>query len=474
MGKRHGWVILALVLILVGASFLRIYDLGKENIWMDEGFTLETAGRESIGDVVDNTYILEINPPLYYGFMHYWIKLGSSEFFLRLPSAIFGIISVFLMFVLARKIYNEKAGLAAALIMAVSLINVLYSQEMRVYTWFVMLVLGSSIYFVNILKRGRTSDYVLYIVITTISLYSHYFATYIILLQNMIVFLFFVFKKKLLAKWIMSQAIIALTFAFWLGKFAQQMIYWAETWKSSMMERAMIPPPLAKMGAMIFGIPLAIGLIALVLLAILVYVKRIRLSEYLRKLKFNSVLFTGFFVLFVLFSYFVMPRFISPHFATKYTVFFYPILYLLMGNWIVKMKKFAWVFIAVLLVVSLINLLTYYNETTKEEWDKTAQFIGMSAEQGDLLLYCDERINYAFEYYYKGDVEGISVRSSALRQENQDFYDSAKEMIDAAESKFLIASHCGKTNGFYQETLGRNFELTGRQVFNGVEVYQYS
>ena len=70
---------LSLLSILFVGFLLRIYDLGTESIWYDEGCSLNFAVQE-----INNIFFQnDKSPPLYYLFLHFWIKLfGTSEFFL--------------------------------------------------------------------------------------------------------------------------------------------------------------------------------------------------------------------------------------------------------------------------------------------------------------------------------------------------------------------------------------------------------
>ena len=70
-------VILLLIILIVG-TFLRIYDLGSESVWLDEGFSVGIAVRD-IGAIVEWSKN-DVHPPLYLIMLHYWINMfGKRE-----------------------------------------------------------------------------------------------------------------------------------------------------------------------------------------------------------------------------------------------------------------------------------------------------------------------------------------------------------------------------------------------------------
>src|SRR3990167_4926541 len=85
--------------------------------------------------------------PVYYILVHYWTKIfGLSEFKLRFFSAIFGIASIYMIFLLGKTIFNEKVGLIAAFILSINHQHIYYSQEARNYSFLVFLALLSAYY----------------------------------------------------------------------------------------------------------------------------------------------------------------------------------------------------------------------------------------------------------------------------------------------------------------------------------------
>src|SRR3954470_2649962 len=81
--NRIVWAISALALLL------RLLYLGHKSLWLDEAATY-TLCRLPFRDFAHAWWTHEANMTVYYGIMRLWVHLGSSEFMLRLPSALCG------------------------------------------------------------------------------------------------------------------------------------------------------------------------------------------------------------------------------------------------------------------------------------------------------------------------------------------------------------------------------------------------
>jgi mannosyltransferase len=186
-----------LVLITLAAAWLRLSHLGSKSLWLDEGATVALA-RASWKHFAWVWWHGEANlQTTYFLLMRGWIHLGDSEFWLRLPSALFGIVSVPMICVLARKFMAVSPALAAAALLAFSPTHVYYSQEARSYTLAILLVLLSTYFFVCAVQRGRSKDWLLWTACGILSFYSHDFAALVLVAQTASLF----FLKTRRAPW---------------------------------------------------------------------------------------------------------------------------------------------------------------------------------------------------------------------------------------------------------------------------------
>jgi len=120
-----------LIAILLVAFALRLYGL-ERTIWYDEAFSIFLAERELV-EIVRGT-AADIQPPLYYVLLHFWLWLGDAPFVARFLSVVFSMPSVALCYTLARRWFSTRVGEFAALLVAVAPFQVSYAQELRMYT----------------------------------------------------------------------------------------------------------------------------------------------------------------------------------------------------------------------------------------------------------------------------------------------------------------------------------------------------
>lgn len=164
----------ALALTLV-AFALRVFQLAKQSFWYDEAFSVYLS-RFDLATITART-AADIQPPLYYYSLNLWLTLaGDSEFAARFLSLFFGVLTVPLMFVTARRLFNSTAALFAALIATFSALYLWYSQEARMYTLITFLGLLASYALLRALTTKGARWWIVFAVASIAAVYTHYFA----------------------------------------------------------------------------------------------------------------------------------------------------------------------------------------------------------------------------------------------------------------------------------------------------------
>ena len=131
------------LLCLIWLGFwLTLHHIDRFSFWIDEALTPRRSS-QTIWQILRNVIYVagqptqDTHPPFYFILIHLSQKLiGVTDFAYRFPSAIFTILSIPLMFQLGRRLFKnaDMLGLVAALLMAVSPLNIWYAQEARMYT----------------------------------------------------------------------------------------------------------------------------------------------------------------------------------------------------------------------------------------------------------------------------------------------------------------------------------------------------
>ncbi len=151
--------------ILLLALILRLINL-NQSLWLDEGIQWWASTTFPLKHLVTEYIKGDFNPPLFHIIIHFWTKLfGTSEIALRLPSVIFGVLTVLYAYKIA-KIKKIKPNLVALLVATAPLL-IYYSQEARMYSLAAFTATAAIYYF---LKKNKLA----FIISTMLMLYSHY------------------------------------------------------------------------------------------------------------------------------------------------------------------------------------------------------------------------------------------------------------------------------------------------------------
>lgn len=205
---------------VLGGAVLRVLFLGAKSLWFDEASTLLLAGRP-LSELASLLVGNEVNPPLYYALMRFWLKpFTDPRFGLRLFSALCGIGSLFAFRSLVDRLLPERARLAALFFAASSSFLIHVAQDGRAYSLLLLVSLLSTRAALELSEaKPRAGWYAAYAALAAAGLYTHYY--YAILLAGHFVWLARRMTNRLGGA--LAHAAAALAFAPWLPRFADQM-----------------------------------------------------------------------------------------------------------------------------------------------------------------------------------------------------------------------------------------------------------
>jgi 4-amino-4-deoxy-L-arabinose transferase-like glycosyltransferase len=166
------------LLLLVAAVLARIPNL-NESLWYDEVCYTSVLLK---GASFKRILFHDIHPPLYPLLMKGWIALfGESEIFVRLPSLLFGLASLWVLFALTQAWFGRRVGFLATVLMAFSPVHIWYSQENKNN----MLLLFLTLLTVYGLHRAWVSNkakhWLLFILSAILALYTNHFSLWTVL-----------------------------------------------------------------------------------------------------------------------------------------------------------------------------------------------------------------------------------------------------------------------------------------------------
>ncbi|MGN6189603.1 MAG: glycosyltransferase family 39 protein [Conexibacter sp.] len=178
---------LALGAIVVLAAVLRFATLRTQSIWFDEAATWDLI-RRPFGAMLSRLPDGESNPPLFYVLEWVWTRaFGDGEGGLRSLSALAGLLTVPVAYAIGRsavagaaRAVAERAGLAAAALVAVNPLLVWFSQEARSYALATLLSALALLLFLRALDGVGGRVLAGWALAAALALATHYFTAFVL------------------------------------------------------------------------------------------------------------------------------------------------------------------------------------------------------------------------------------------------------------------------------------------------------
>lgn len=165
----------------------------NQSLWLDEAISANVAKNYRLLDIPTLFSPSDFHPPIYYMFLRLWTGVfGFSELALRAPSIIFSLITIYLIYLIAKKISNQKTALWAAIFTGFNPLLIYYAQEVRMYSLITMLLTIVLYYFVKIEKKKTTTDIIMFNIFCGLSFATFYGSIFFIAALN----LFWLIGKK--------------------------------------------------------------------------------------------------------------------------------------------------------------------------------------------------------------------------------------------------------------------------------------
>lgn len=506
MGNKKALMLLSLIILL--GFFLRIYDIGEESFWIDEGSTALTVTKYNGLEILKNIYEQGQILPGYYPAVsdlpmyHYTIELwslafGISEVSLRAYSALFGLLAIIYVYLIAKLIFNKKVGLLASFLLAISIPAIEFSQEARPYSLFLFLATASSYYFLKALENNRKRDWIWYAVFILIGLYTHYLFELMLLshILYMIFDLFFTrkYKFKNILDNIKNKGILKSIFVVYLIISIISSPLILRTFRTDNVEPWWSRPTISNT-AKIFvnfatwfypsqegkdkissGSILDIGtfdfivLSSALLTALLFY---FFIGSYLYKnvkniMKEKYVVFLLVWFLFplclALFVSILTP--VAMFTSFRYFLFCLPPFVIIASKGILSFKKKVFgYFLVALIILNALPLYAYYKNVNNQQWRELADYIKANGKANEPIVISISYGEVTFRYYY-ADARVKGVQNA----------DDAKEFIKGDESLWLVLTFWQyyDPEGSIQRYFEENYKLIETKEFYDLELRHY-
>jgi len=188
-------------LLALIAFIVYLQGLGTVSIWFDEAWSFGLSN-QPLGVMQHYLWGVEQNMTLYYILLHEWLGLLSvfniapTEFWLRLPSVIFVVLSVMVVYSGATRYFGRMTALIATLIFLLNGWTLYAAQQARSYGLQLLLICLAWSALLNAInateRRDRRYMWICYSLAMALAVYAHLFSLLIFAAQLLFIALIFV------------------------------------------------------------------------------------------------------------------------------------------------------------------------------------------------------------------------------------------------------------------------------------------
>ena len=475
-----------IVLILTAGLILRLFKIGQ-SLWLDEAINVTFVKNLNLHSLVFEYSIGDFHPPLYHILMRGWILLfGTSEVAVRLPSVILGLFTVYITYLIGKKLFEKKTALIAATLIATSPLHIYYSQEARMYMLAAFFTSLSVYFFVSIAKRETLIYWIGFVVSTALMLYSDYLP-YLIL--PLYVSYLLIFKKNIqksaFRTFLPAFILIFVLVLPWFLIFPKQLSAGLSAASTSPAWAAVVGGSAFK-DLLITFVKFVIGRIshdnnliyaflfapAGTIFAFLLFLSPFRMN--------SRRFFLWLWLLVPTLGAFVISFFI-PVFAYFRLIFVLPAFYLLISASInsVNWPKFNRFFLTLVLAVNLVSLGIYFSDIKfqRENWKGAVTYIHSVSGNDSIVLFEASDPFPPFAYYNKGRVKAYGALESFTPGQGEVVV-KLDNLTQNAKRVFLFQylSQITDPEGFvFSELTKKGFANVSTKDFDGVGfVYEFA
>jgi uncharacterized membrane protein len=378
-------------LILILGLCLRLVHLGQ-SFWLDEASQAVSSTHSVVW--IWSARANDFHPPLFYLFTHFWLIFNHSEVWLRLPSVLFGVANIYLIYLFSNHLFpnHKSAGLISAFLLAVNPFHIYYSQEFRSYM--LLCLLGTlSLYLLH------TRRYWWVAIINSLLFYTHYSSIFLFLAE----FLYLLFyHRPELKKYFVSSLLFYVIIVPWLPQLYRQLISginidtYLPGWRNllSLSPLKALPVTLFKLVAgriNFISTPIYLSYIVFVFaIAFLAF----RATKFQRKFLFTATL-TPIFLM-------ILVSFIFPQNQPFRVIYILPVLILIFTQACIFFPKF---FLTVFIYIAIVGNLAYFTRPRlqREQWRQAISFLhqNQTTDSAILVKFSDK---FAPFYWYASDL----------------------------------------------------------------------
>ncbi len=460
--------------ILLGAWAWRLAGLTSQSLWRDEVDSLRFATR-ALPQVLAAFTRPGENGPLFYLLLRPWLTLaGRSEFALRFPSVLMGVLAIPLIFLWGRALFGRSAGawggLLAALLLAVNPYHVWYSQEARMYALVVAIILLSSWWFKEAVEKGGWQRWALWYLFVSLGFYIHVLAVLALPLQAFWLLIVPAWRRR----WKSALVAIALLILPYLP-----LIGWQWTLLTDVHFRtghAFVPLP--RMLQTLFVVQIQ-GILGARAWTFAPPIFLLMSAFFLSPIRKKAIGILGSWWLLPPLLFFLITL-ITPLFTDRYMIWTLPALALLLtlgGMQIARQNR--WVAAILLLGLVAFQLHQGWRQMStpiKPDLRAAAAYVSPRRQPDELTLFLMPYIRYTYRYYDPGDYPWAEAPYANREPDASQIPQHLAELTAGYAGVWLVESEASfyDQNGLIHAWFDANAVLVDEAHFALVDVYHYA
>ncbi|HEV3120926.1 MAG TPA: glycosyltransferase family 39 protein, partial [Isosphaeraceae bacterium] len=213
--RGRTWLLLG---ILGLAVFLRFWHLDRLSLWYDEVVPMRLAREPDPSALMRLLNEIEATrAPLHPLALQVWLRLfGTSDLAGRSLSAVCGMLTVLVVYLIARDLYDDPTALWSAGLASASPLLVRYSQEAKMYSWLVFVTCLSWALLLSLRRSAPPLKVVLYALCLVALAYSHPLSVFMFAAQAAAYWVNRGSYRLPPGPWILIQAAVALAVVPWV------------------------------------------------------------------------------------------------------------------------------------------------------------------------------------------------------------------------------------------------------------------
>ncbi|MFQ5873746.1 MAG: glycosyltransferase family 39 protein [Dehalococcoidia bacterium] len=481
MADRLGLTVASVEVLL--ATGLTLLFLEDKSLWLDEVTSIVIARNWASmwQDMVQH----EANMWLYYVLLHFWLKLGESEFLVRSLSASFAVVTVPVAYALGTRLFGPRVGIVTALLLPVNAFFIHYAQEARSYSLLVLMTTLSSYFFARGIERPSWKYWGACMVSSVLAIYAHFFGALVLIAHA--TSLVFLRRRDIpwrnLAVNYVATALLLLPLVLF-QPFGSGQTGWIRQPEAKDIGRLFLALAGSRRNLLLVYAALCFAAWGSAV------VRSLRFKQSLETWRYAFLTTWLLVPVAIAFSFSLLAK---PLFVARYLIICLSPLVLLAAVGLSNITQ-RWLFtttLAMLIILSGSGLSSWYTGYEKEDWRGATRFVLSEAQPGDAVFFYASSVRKPFEYYLDR-FNAPSPFLSPMELASSPYAPGGGGQVSASHQRqlghlptedtrvWLVLSHDSVLHGgrdvksrLIQESLARKYTTVRERKFKGIRVLLY-